>query len=550
MPFLSDAERAALEAALPGWLPQQRWYGAKDRPVGAVHVVAALAVGAGYDPPPGAAFGLAFVHVEGADAPHEDAAHRADLYGLPLARAGVTPIGASGLHDGAAEPDWWRALVAMWADELARHRAALVATGKVASRCATRDRAYALWTMGGVQEITEAYDVWDLSNAQGPPSDVHLVGQDASNASALVRLPVEAFNYRAEGAAYDRPHRRSLDAWVFVKVLRRLPADGSRERDLLGALDPDFNGPLVPALLGELTWGFASEYGSARPRLAALATAGYGDARDAWAAALGLLGARDAAGWTDLAARLGAHVAALHGALRTAGEIRWSGTPSGTRPLARPDVQQLLDATRFAPSEAHRVARRAGDLPPAPGFGALVARVRRLADEQADLGLAIPIHGDLHLGQVLVLPGGALRVVDFEGEPNRPEHERTRADSPLRDVAGMLRSFDYAACNALPETAERETWRAAAETAFLGAYTAAAEANRVGWQRLRDEGQDPGPDLWPDADAFGPLLRLYLVQKAVYEVEYERAYRPGWAWIPEQALARLLADPAFSAGGR
>ena len=131
------------------------------------------------------------------------------------------------------------------------------------------------------------------------------------------------------------------------------------------------------------------------------------------------------------------------------------------------------------------------------------------------------IHGDLHLGQVLKVPGRGWVLVDFEGEPLRPMRERNRLDSPMRDVAGMLRSFDYVAGSlavaGLPGGAE---WALVARTAFLDGYGAAS-----------------GHDLRAERT----LLDAFEVDKALYETVYEARNRPTWVEIPVAALTRLSA---------
>jgi trehalose synthase-fused probable maltokinase len=124
------------------------------------------------------------------------------------------------------------------------------------------------------------------------------------------------------------------------------------------------------------------------------------------------------------------------------------------------------------------------------------------------------VHGDYHLGQLLARPDGGFSVIDFEGEPARTLVERRAPSSPLRDVAGMLRSFDYAARTAEREEGlEADAWLADARGAFLAAYGDA----------------DPG------------LLDAFELEKACYELRYEAGMRPDWLWLPLAAVERLVA---------
>jgi len=143
-------------------------------------------------------------------------------------------------------------------------------------------------------------------------------------------------------------------------------------------------------------------------------------------------------------------------------------------------------------------------------------------------------HGDYHLGQVL-LANNDFVIIDFEGEPSRPLAESRRKRSPLRDVAGMLRSFSYAKGAVLARTAaepggERraevlDAWEAAARQAFVAAY---ADATR-------------GAGLYESFDDVRGLLELAEIEKLLYELRYELDNRPAWLHIPLQGLAALAA---------
>ena len=146
------------------------------------------------------------------------------------------------------------------------------------------------------------------------------------------------------------------------------------------------------------------------------------------------------------------------------------------------------------------------------------------------------IHGDYHLGQVLICEGDVM-IVDFEGEPQRALNQRRTKSSPLRDVGGMLRSFDYLAWSALDRRrhvagelheTERQramAWRNQTVDAFLRAYIESASQAASHPQ---------------DTKTTEGLLQLFTIQKALYEIGYEAANRPGWLSIPIRGLLDLL----------
>jgi maltose alpha-D-glucosyltransferase/alpha-amylase len=134
-------------------------------------------------------------------------------------------------------------------------------------------------------------------------------------------------------------------------------------------------------------------------------------------------------------------------------------------------------------------------------------------------------HGDYHLGQVLMSNNDFL-IIDFEGEPSRPLAEARRKHSPLRDVAGMLRSFSYArgSVEIRERVQELSEWEKQTRKAFVDAYAKAAA----------------GSGLYEDFDDVRGLLRLAEMEKVLYELRYEKNNRPNWLHIPLQGLTALL----------
>ena len=183
--------------------------------------------------------------------------------------------------------------------------------------------------------------------------------------------------------------------------------------------------------------------------------------------------------------------------------------------------EEIERAFRDLPEGDERVADIAGR-------GQEVRDRLQMLSHQSAGGRLIRHHGDYHLGQTLVTPDRWV-ILDFEGEPARSLPERRRKRSPLRDVAGMLRSFAYvaAAGGRHPGAAAPAGWEAAARDAFLRGYLETVE-----------------PALLPAGQAsISKLLSIYELEKAVYELRYELNNRPDWAGIPAQAIVRLLDAP-------
>jgi 1,4-alpha-glucan branching enzyme len=215
----------------------------------------------------------------------------------------------------------------------------------------------------------------------------------------------------------------------------------------------------------------------------------------------------------DAIGRLGVVVAEMHAALRDA---------FGQAQATDRGVAARVSAMR---AQAERVLALAETRAPV-AVGALLSRrdeiFRRLDALAAvpDVGPLVRVHGDLHLGQVLLVQGGEWKLLDFEGEPLRPLAERRARSSPLQDVAGMLRSFDYVAGAHPTEAALR--WRDRARERFLSAYL-----ERAGTLDLL--GKDPEP-----------VIAALELDKAVYELGYELNSRPDWVEIPIAGIQRVL----------
>ena len=257
--------------------------------------------------------------------------------------------------------------------------------------------------------------------------------------------------------------------------------------------------------------------------------------------------------YLELVGTLGRRTAELHRALaRSTGDVAFEPEPAVAADLDGWVAQVREDvATTFAQLQSRLAAlAQVAQAPGAPEAAPLAARL--LSSREAllaridacrpadDCGVAkTRLHGDYHLGQVLIAERDFV-IVDFEGEPGRSIAERRAKHSALRDVAGMLRSFSYAAAVALDAAATDRPddrarlapyaagWRQAAESAFLSAYLDVLDDAPV---RARTE---------HDTRA---LIELFAIEKALYEVRYELANRPAWVVVPVEGLLEILDAP-------
>jgi maltokinase len=460
-----------LPALLPDWLPRQRWFGAKGRPVRSVAVASSTPLAMDGEP----LLDLLIVAVtldDDSSVQHYQlvVGRREHLRG-ELEHVAIGQVGDHLAYDGLWDP-------------------------------AVTDRL--------LEYIRDGRTFGDLRFTPEPGAQIaesgpgRVLGVEQSNTSVSWRDQsiLKLFRRVLPGVNPD------------LELHRALRSVGSNEvAALQGAIEGALDG--APITLGMLQ-DFAA------------------NSADGWAMALASV--RDLLAEGDLradevggdfaaeASRLGETIAVVHAELRSAlGESE--GDP---RLLARMWQERLTSATGAVPALSRH--ERA---------------IRAVYDEVEAMTGMIPaqrVHGDLHLGQTLRTPYGWL-VIDFEGEPAAPLEERVRPDSALRDIAGMLRSFDYAAFHQLsqwepagdwtdPDHDSQLTWHANEwaernRSAFCDGYTLRA-------------GADPRDQA--------VLLRAFELDKAVYETLYETRNRPGWAPIPLASIARLTAEAQTDAG--
>jgi maltose alpha-D-glucosyltransferase / alpha-amylase len=475
-----DNRRVLEQEVLPDYVPQRRWFGAKDETVRAVRVASAAPVPGVED------LLLAMIEVE------TDRASYA--YTLPLG------IAWEGEHSGPFAPNLALARVR-------RGRTVGLLTDGFAVPAFAEAVVKGL-SEGATIETGEGTLAWRPGEelAKGDGLEPEWIAAEQSNSTMILG-------------------RRAV-----VKLLRRIQPGVHPEAEMTRYLREHGFG-YVPPFYGELVRTAAD--GEVQTLM--IAQGFVYNQGDGWQWTLEMLSrlsaetgeqATDFENYDSFARTLGLRLAQMHSLL---------ARPEEQDPAFAPERMSGADA-RALGERVRAELEAALALPAAEGFEggeALLGAVDRLAT-RAEGSLRTRIHGDLHLGQVLVT-GSDVMIIDFEGEPAKPLSERRAKDSPLRDVAGV-RSFDYAAAVAARNMpAAGEAGQERAECVFGRFREEAIGAFLAGY------GEVQGGDL-------GPLLDLYLIEKAAYEVRYEAANRPDWIEVPLAGLARIAARLNEEAG--
>jgi trehalose synthase-fused probable maltokinase len=298
---------------------------------------------------------------------------------------------------------------------------------------------------------------------------------------------------------------------LIVKAYRRVEAGVNPELEMLRFF-VQHGFEHVPKLVG--WWSYAGPPLSASLGIVQQFVAG---ATDGWSLALDELPAR-AAEFAARVDRLGAVVGEMHAVLSSdASDPVFSPEEASSESLSLLTAtvdDQIAEVFASLPDDAEVLA-------PIAGRGDDVRDLLHGLTTVGSVGKRIRHHGDLHLGQTLWADGD-WTIIDFEGEPARGLTERRLKASPLRDVAGMLRSFTYAVSVSGVDPELERTVR----ERFLESY----------YEAMRPTG------VLPPRETAERLIRIFELEKAVYELGYELEHRPDWIWIPVTGIVRLLAE--------
>jgi maltokinase len=307
-----------------------------------------------------------------------------------------------------------------------------------------------------------------------------------------------------------------FDEEVILKVFRRLEAGINPELELLRFLTENrFEN--IAQLAG--WYSYAGRQMDATLGILQRFVAG---GEDGWERALDTMGEKSES-FLDSVHRLGEVTGAMHAVLGSEAD-----DPAFCPEETSVESLGLLTATVDEEIESIFMDLPDGhpDLEPIRGRGEEVRERLRMLTNLGGAGRVIRHHGDFHLGQTLWADGDWV-ILDFEGEPARSLPDRRRKRSPLRDVAGMLRSFAYAASAASLQRGvdPPANWEQRAREQFLDGYRKAVDSRLV-----------------PSGASMDKLLRVFELEKAVYELRYELNNRPDWVKIPVAGIHRMLEE--------
>jgi maltose alpha-D-glucosyltransferase/alpha-amylase len=513
---LASAERRMLEEALPAYLARRRWFASKDEHVGSIRLSMA-------EPIIDRALEIVLVELE------VSLSHRTDHYLLPLAIA------------------WEDGLTDALPQQLALTR---VRRGR---RVGFLTDAFAVDALPlTVMRALKTSAVRQLANGE--------IRFLPTARLAEIDLPREP-DIRRLSAEQSNSSLIIGDVAVFKLVRRVFP--GIHPEAEMGRYLTERGFANTAPLFGEVT-----RYDKdGTPHTLVLVQGFIRNQGDAWGWTLDYLSrvlnsaavvdpeaqnedmAEALAGYGNFAAAIGKRLGELHAILAAPTDNRAfapeKATPAdGTvwAEAVRAQLDAALAALRPVADWPDEESRQAGALIK-ERRAALDKAIDRLAKAAAE-SLKTRTHGDFHLGQVLVSSGDAY-IIDFEGEPARPLGERRAKSSPLRDVAGLLRSFDYAVA-AASTRAEGPAQSAPGKAAVLDRFAAnASEAFLAAYREVHAE--SPWP--WVTEAGEAALLDLFLIEKAAYEICYEAANRPAWIGIPLHGLERIVAPVMEPADG-
>jgi len=562
--WLAKGGSARLESALAEWLPTQRWFGAKARTIRTVRLLdwAELSAAHGEAAP-------ALLHIE---VEYDDGVR--DVYQAPVAlstdgaaekialetpRAVIAELEAAAgralLHDATAREDVRQALLGVMA-----HGATLEvhALRTAAAETAPLDESPLATAAGQPTPITAqpgeaaepprattpavASSAHRMQTRESPTAGDGRFDEGRIDGRGAAGLAQGQFGVAHVSAAEQSNTSILYDDALILKLFRRLEPGENPDVEIGRFLTETVHFAQIAPLKGELTMTAAT---GERTTLAMLQ--GFiANEGDGWAwfqqQLRAMLGGDAVAEQTSVAAAalLGQRTAELHLALATPTE----DAAFAAEPLTRAHLEEdaaRMEAQLDAACALLKLKLTGMNDAAAEDTIQLLARRRTLQErvnavaEMTGAGQRIRIHGDYHLGQTLRTRDGDFVLIDFEGEPARSLTERRRKQSPLKDAAGMLRSFSYAAAAALKdwndtheageETARRAAeWEKAATSGFLTRYYAATATNSA---------------LLPERAQANALLAAYMLEKALYELVYELNNRPAWLEIPLSGILAL-----------